>query len=133
MLTFIFMLLFLISLFKLYIGQNMSFYLFWYQLLVNNYQVLDEKISTRQQREWQLPKDNFQHHIKYRDALYIRVTLSFFMVGLSTFALLYFVQPILPILSSEFKITPAQSSMSLSLCTGLLALGLLVTGPFPMR
>ncbi len=45
------MLLFLISLFKLYIGQNMSFYLFWYQLLVNNYQVLDEKISTRQQRE----------------------------------------------------------------------------------
>ncbi|QBY43374.1 MFS transporter [Arsenophonus nasoniae] len=75
------------------------------------------------------PKDNFQHHIKYRDALYIRVTLSFFMVGLSTFALLYFVQPILPILSSEFKITPAQSSMSLSLCTGLLALGLLVTGP----
>lgn len=74
-------------------------------------------------------KDNFQHHIKYRDALYIRVTLSFFMVGLSTFALLYFVQPILPILSSEFKISPAQSSMSLSLCTGLLALGLLVTGP----
>ncbi len=41
------MLLFLISLFNLYIGQNMPFYLFWYQLLVNNYQVLDENISTR--------------------------------------------------------------------------------------
>lgn len=39
--------LYLISLFKLYIGQNIVFYLFWYQLLVNNYQVLDEKISTR--------------------------------------------------------------------------------------
>lgn len=73
-------------------------------------------------------KDNYQHHIKYHDALYMRVTLSFFMAGLSTFALLYFVQPILPILTHEFKISPAQASMSLSLCTGLLALGLLVTG-----
>nr|WP_244182451.1 MFS transporter [Xenorhabdus beddingii] len=63
------------------------------------------------------------------DAAYLRVTLSFFAVGLATFALLYFVQPILPILSDEFNVSPANSSLALSLSTGMLALGLLITGP----
>ncbi|OKP03303.1 MFS transporter [Xenorhabdus eapokensis] len=70
-----------------------------------------------------------QHYIQREDAVYLRVTLSFFAVGLATFALLYFVQPILPILSDEFKISPANSSLALSLSTGMLSLGLLITGP----
>lgn len=44
-----------------------------------------------------------QHYIQRDDKLYLRVTLSFFMVGLATFALLYFVQPILPLLSDDFR------------------------------
>jgi YNFM family putative membrane transporter len=60
---------------------------------------------------------------------FVRVTLALFSAGLATFALLYCVQPILPVLSADFAITPAQSSLSLSISTGLMALGLLFTGP----
>lgn len=70
-----------------------------------------------------------KHYIQRDDALYLRVTLSFFTVGFATFALLYFVQPILPLLSEDFNISPATASLSLSLSTGLMALGLLITGP----
>ncbi|WP_339959305.1 MFS transporter [Photorhabdus tasmaniensis] len=72
---------------------------------------------------------NKRDYIQKADPLYIRVTLSLFTVGLATFALLYFVQPILPILSEDFGVSPATSSLSLSLSTGMLALGLLITGP----
>lgn len=70
-----------------------------------------------------------KHYIQRDDALYLRVTLSFFTVGFATFVLLYFVQPILPMLSEDFNISPATASLSLSLSTGLMALGLLITGP----
>ncbi|MEQ4675186.1 MFS transporter [Providencia vermicola] len=70
-----------------------------------------------------------KHYIQRDDALYLRVTLSFFTVGFATFALLYFVQPILPLLSTDFNVSPATASLALSLSTGLMALGLLITGP----
>lgn len=60
---------------------------------------------------------------------FMRVTLALFSAGLATFALLYCVQPILPVLSQQFGVSPATSSLSLSISTGLMALGLLVTGP----
>ncbi|HCR61877.1 MAG TPA: MFS transporter [Serratia liquefaciens] len=60
---------------------------------------------------------------------FMRVTLALFSAGLATFALLYYVQPILPVLSQDFGISPAESSLSLSVSTGLLALGLMFTGP----
>ncbi|MDC7867848.1 hypothetical protein TH60_00730 [Pantoea ananatis] len=61
--------------------------------------------------------------------LFMRVTLALFSAGLATFALLYCVQPILPVLSAQFGISPAASSISLSISTAMMALGLLVTGP----
>lgn len=60
---------------------------------------------------------------------FIRVILALFSAGLATFALLYCVQPILPVLSQEFGVSPAESSLSLSVSTGLLAIGLIFTGP----
>ncbi|POP47151.1 MFS transporter [Superficieibacter electus] len=60
---------------------------------------------------------------------FIRVTLALFSAGLATFALLYCVQPILPVLSHEFGVSPAGSSISLSISTAMLAIGLLFTGP----
>jgi len=68
-------------------------------------------------------------HIKRGTPQFMRVTLALFSAGLATFALLYCVQPILPVLSQQFGVSPATSSVSLSIATGLLALGLLVTGP----
>ncbi|WP_240612464.1 MFS transporter [Salinicola lusitanus] len=55
--------------------------------------------------------------------------LALFLGAFSTFVLLYCVQPIMPILSDAFGIDAATSSLSLSVATGMLAIGLLVTGP----
>lgn len=67
--------------------------------------------------------------IKRGTPQFMRVTLALFSAGLATFALLYCVQPILPVLSQEFGLTPANSSISLSISTIMLAIGLLFTGP----
>jgi YNFM family putative membrane transporter len=55
---------------------------------------------------------------------YRKASLALFMSGYSTFALLYCVQPLMPIFADEFKVSPAMSSLSLSLSTGLLALAI---------
>ncbi|WP_245391814.1 MFS transporter [Salinicola aestuarinus] len=60
---------------------------------------------------------------------YVPTMLALFLGAFSTFVLLYCVQPIMPILSEAFDIDAATSSLSLSVATGMLALGLLVTGP----
>lgn len=72
------------------------------------------------------PPDQF---IKRGTPQFMRVTLALFSAGLATFALLYCVQPILPVLSNEFGVSPASSSISLSISTAMLAVGLLFTGP----
>ncbi|VDZ94186.1 membrane protein [Salmonella enterica subsp. enterica] len=46
--------------------------------------------------------------IKRGTAPFMRVTLALFSAGLATFALLYCVQPILPVLSQEFGVSPRQ-------------------------
>ncbi|AYN30166.1 MFS transporter [Buttiauxella sp. 3AFRM03] len=68
-------------------------------------------------------------YIKRGSPQFMRVTLALFSAGLATFALLYCVQPILPVLSHEFGVSPASSSISLSVSTAMLAVGLLFTGP----
>jgi YNFM family putative membrane transporter len=47
--------------------------------------------------------------------------------GFSTFALLYCVQPLMPLLAHDFQLTPAQSSLALSVATGTLAVSLLAS------
>ncbi|WP_419198432.1 MFS transporter [Pseudomonas putida] len=64
---------------------------------------------------------------------FMRTVLALFSGGFATFALLYCVQPMMPLLSKEFGINAAQSSLVLSVSTGMLALGLLVTGPISDR
>ena len=51
-----------------------------------------------------------------------------FSAGFATFALLYCVQPLLPVFAREFGLSAAESSLSLSLTTGLLAPAMLVAG-----
>ncbi len=50
---------------------------------------------------------------------------ALFFGGFSTFALLYCVQPLMPLFSREFGLSPAQSSLSLSVSTAALAVALL--------
>lgn len=68
-------------------------------------------------------------YIKRGTPQFMRVTLALFSAGLATFALLYCVQPLLPVLSQDFSISPAASSLALSVSTMMLAIGLLFTGP----
>ncbi|WP_371924699.1 MFS transporter [Pseudomonas sp. R5(2019)] len=65
--------------------------------------------------------------------LFLRTVLALFSGGFATFALLYCVQPMMPMLSHEFAINAAQSSLILSVSTGMLAIGLLITGPISDR
>jgi YNFM family putative membrane transporter len=64
---------------------------------------------------------------------FIRTVLALFSGGFATFALLYCVQPMMPVLSRDFSINAAQSSMILSVSTAMLAIGLLITGPISDR
>jgi len=64
---------------------------------------------------------------------FIRTVLALFSGGFATFALLYCVQPMMPVLSREFSINAAQSSLILSVATAMLAIGLLITGPISDR
>jgi MFS transporter, YNFM family, putative membrane transport protein len=57
-----------------------------------------------------------------------RAMLGLFAAGFATFALLYCVQPLMPVFSEAFGVSAATSSLSLSLTTGLLAPMLIVAG-----
>ncbi|WP_210491805.1 MFS transporter [Patulibacter sp. SYSU D01012] len=59
---------------------------------------------------------------------YRRLSVAMFAAGLATFALLYTTQPLLPLLTRDLHVSPAASSLTLSVTTGALALGLLPAG-----
>ncbi|MFY0731733.1 MFS transporter [Pseudomonas sp. NFX15] len=74
-----------------------------------------------------------QIYIEKGTPAFMRTVLALFCGGFATFALLYCVQPMMPMLSHEYAINAAQSSLVLSVATGMLALGLLITGPISDR
>ncbi|HEY8023203.1 MAG TPA: MFS transporter [Burkholderiaceae bacterium] len=59
-------------------------------------------------------------------AAFRRANRALFLGGFSTFSLLYCVQPLMPVFAREFGLTPVQSSWSLSISTGALAVSLLI-------
>ncbi|WP_455874429.1 MFS transporter [Rhizobium yanglingense] len=66
-----------------------------------------------------------KEYLQRGTASYRRASLALFLSGFSTFSLLYCVQPLLPIFADEFSVSPAESSLSLSLSTGFLAIAIL--------
>lgn len=64
---------------------------------------------------------------------YRRVVLSLFAAGVATFTLVYGTQSLFPALSEHFGVSAADSTLSLSLTTGALALALLLAGPLSDR
>ena len=72
-------------------------------------------------------------YIEKGTPMFMRTVLALFCGGFATFALLYCVQPMMPLLSHEYSINAAQSSLILSVATGMLAIGLLITGPISDR
>lgn len=55
-----------------------------------------------------------------------RAGLSLFLLGFASFSLIYCVQPLLPAFAQSFDISPAESSLALSLTTGLLAVSIVL-------
>jgi MFS transporter, YNFM family, putative membrane transport protein len=66
--------------------------------------------------------------IEHGTPAFIRTNSALFSAGFATFALLYCVQPLMPVFSHNFKVSAAGASLSLSLTTGLLAVSMLVAG-----
>lgn len=76
-----------------------------------------------------MPSDSLDSaHLKRGTPAYRRATLALFCAGFATFAMLYCVQPLLPLLAAHFSVSAANSSLALSLTTLSLALCLLVSG-----
>ncbi|MGE5627437.1 MAG: MFS transporter [Solirubrobacterales bacterium] len=67
-------------------------------------------------------------YIKKGSKEFKKTNIALFAGGFSTFAILYSTQPLLPYLAQEFHISPAYSSLSLSLTTITLAVSLLIAG-----
>jgi YNFM family putative membrane transporter len=58
----------------------------------------------------------------------LRIRVALFLAGFATFSLLYSVQPLLPEFATDFGVSAAASSLSLSLATGALALAIFCSG-----
>jgi YNFM family putative membrane transporter len=59
---------------------------------------------------------------------FYHTNLAMFAAGFSTFALLYGVQPLMPVFSAEFAVSPAVSSLSISLTTAALSVAIVIAG-----
>ncbi|HEV7727356.1 MAG TPA: MFS transporter [Modestobacter sp.] len=62
-----------------------------------------------------------------------RAATAVFLAGLAVFATLYAPQALLPELSRAFHVSPASSTLAVSISTGALAVGLLILGPLSDR
>lgn len=62
------------------------------------------------------------------DKAFVRVTASFFFGGFCTFALLYSVQPLMPVFAKEFSLSPASAALALSVATLTMAPALVIAG-----
>ncbi len=75
-----------------------------------------------------VPEDDTSAYLQAGTAAYRSASRILFVGGFSTFATLYCVQPLMPDFARDFGVTPAESSLALSLSTGCLAVALLVAG-----
>jgi YNFM family putative membrane transporter len=66
--------------------------------------------------------------IEHGTAAFWQTNFALFAAGFATFALLYCVQPLMPLFSADFGVSAAGASLALSLTTGLLAVSMLVAG-----
>ncbi|MDB6082571.1 MAG: rane protein [Gammaproteobacteria bacterium] len=70
--------------------------------------------------------DDFMRH---GTPAFRRANVAMFAAGLATFGLLYCVQPLMPEFSRQFGVSAAQSALSLSLTSAVLAVTMLFAGP----
>lgn len=64
---------------------------------------------------------------------YHRLIIAMTAGGLANFSGMYFVQPLLPLLATQYHVTPAESAQVLSITTLTIIVGLLLAGPLSDR
>ncbi|MGC3993023.1 MAG: MFS transporter [Propionicimonas sp.] len=64
---------------------------------------------------------------------YRRIVVALMAGGLANFSLMYFVQPLLPMMAAHYGVTAAESAHALSITTLTIILGLAATGPLADR
>jgi MFS transporter, YNFM family, putative membrane transport protein len=74
----------------------------------------------------QQPTDDLMRH---GTPAFRRANVAMFAAGVATFGLLYCVQPLMPQFSRQFGVGAAQSALSLSLTSAVLAVTILFAGP----
>ncbi|HEX3867310.1 MAG TPA: MFS transporter [Gemmatimonadaceae bacterium] len=72
--------------------------------------------------------DPFDTRLRHGTPEFRRTALALFSAGFATFALLYCVQPIMPVFARQFHVSAAESSLALSLTSGVLAPAMIVAG-----
>ncbi len=70
--------------------------------------------------------DDFIHH---GTAAFRRTNLAMFAGGVATFGVLYCVQPLMPEFSRQYHVSEAESALSLSLTSAVMAVTMLFAGP----
>ncbi|MCW6506450.1 MFS transporter [Lichenifustis flavocetrariae] len=70
--------------------------------------------------------DDLERFIERGTREFTRTNVALFAAGFTTFALIYCVQPIMPVFSQEFGVSAAEASLSLSLTTQSLAFCMLI-------
>lgn len=73
-------------------------------------------------------EENAVSHVQSGTSTFRRISIAFFLAGFATFALLYCVQPLLPLFAEHFHVLPATSSLPLSLTLGCLAVSIMIMG-----
>jgi YNFM family putative membrane transporter len=69
-----------------------------------------------------------ERRIERRTRAFRETNLAMFAAGFSTFALLYCVQPLMPVFTAEFGVSPAASSLTISLTTAALSVAVVIAG-----
>jgi YNFM family putative membrane transporter len=76
-----------------------------------------------------IQKNYLKSYIQKDTKDFYKTVISLFLAGFSTFSILYSIQPILPIFSRIFFLTPTESSFALSISTASMAIGILFMSP----
>jgi MFS transporter, YNFM family, putative membrane transport protein len=84
--------------------------------------------SSGAQRNTAASRPATEPYLERGSRAYWHACLALLFAGYATFSLLYCVQPLLPAFSQAFGVSPAQSSLSLSLTTAALAGAIFVAG-----
>ncbi|MDR2789083.1 MAG: MFS transporter [Candidatus Accumulibacter sp.] len=76
------------------------------------------------------PDPSAARWIRSGSADYRKAEWALFFAGFASYSQIYCVQPLLPAFVQTFNVSPAESSLALSLTTGLLAVSIVLAGAF---